>query len=111
KSNLLRYGRIDQGIAAQLTGWSNGDFNYDGKINVLDYAPIIDSNISTQGPAFPSAGAVGRDGGLSGVSAVPEPASLTLIGATTLSLLSRRARRRYRAGNAGPIGFSPLHVR
>ena len=32
----------------------NGDFNYDGKINVDDYG-IIDFNVGIQGPPLPSA--------------------------------------------------------
>jgi autotransporter-associated beta strand protein len=90
KINILDYVRIDQGIAAQLTGWSNGDFNYDGKINVLDYAPIIDSNINTQGAAFPTAGGIG--GGPSGISAVPEPASTGIVSAAAFLLIRRRRR-------------------
>jgi hypothetical protein len=31
------------------SGWINGDFNYDGKINVDDYG-IIDFNVGIQGP-------------------------------------------------------------
>jgi hypothetical protein len=40
---------IDNGVAGSLTMWVNGDFNSDGKINISDYAAIIDSNINTQG--------------------------------------------------------------
>jgi hypothetical protein len=54
KLNILDYVQIDQGIMAQLTGWSNGDCNYDGKINIGDYV-IIDSNIRTQGVPFAGA--------------------------------------------------------
>ncbi len=85
KLNILDYVRIDQGLAAGLTGWSNGDFNYDGKINILDYAPIIDSNIGTQGPAFPTTG------GLQSVAAVPEPAALAAF--VAIPLLARRRPR------------------
>jgi hypothetical protein len=89
KINILDYVRIDQGIQANLTGWSNGDFNYDGKINVLDYAPIIDSNISTQGPPL------GSSGGLSSaVTAVPEPGSGLVIGCLTAAAALRRRRSR-----------------
>jgi hypothetical protein len=31
-----------------LKGWFNGDFNYDGKINIDDYG-IIDVNVGIQG--------------------------------------------------------------
>jgi hypothetical protein len=39
---------IDNGIANNLTGWSNGDFNYDGKVNIDDYTRFIDAHIGTQ---------------------------------------------------------------
>src|SRR5262249_30456812 len=41
KINVDDYIRIDSGIAAGLTGWSNGDFNYDGKVNIDDYTQFI----------------------------------------------------------------------
>ena len=33
------------GFAGHLTGWSNGDFNYDGVVNGLDYA-LIDNTFN-----------------------------------------------------------------
>jgi hypothetical protein len=93
KINVDDYIRIDTGIAAGLTGWSNGDFNYDGVINIDDYTSFIDANIGSQGPPFATSSggpvAVG-----SAVSAVPEPAVLLPpIGA----LLGFRLLRRRRA--------------
>jgi hypothetical protein len=41
-----------------LKGWSNGDFNYDGKINIDDYV-IIDGNIGNQGPPFSNVTSIG----------------------------------------------------
>jgi hypothetical protein len=41
-----------------MTDWVNGDFNYDGKINIDDYV-IIDANIRDQGPALGSGAAAG----------------------------------------------------
>ncbi len=90
KINILDYVRIDQGLQANLKGWSNGDFNYDGVVNILDYAPIIDSNIGTQGAAFPTGGGLGEGG--SGVSAVPEPASISLLALGAIGALRRRRR-------------------
>jgi hypothetical protein len=88
KLNILDYVRVDQGLAAGLTGYTNGDFNYDGKVNILDYAPIIDSNIGTQGPPFPPAG------GISQVTAVPEPLGMSVIAAVMLIAPRRRRSRR-----------------
>jgi hypothetical protein len=42
---------IDSAIRIGLRGWTNGDFNYDGKIDIQDYG-LIDSNIRVQGAAL-----------------------------------------------------------
>jgi hypothetical protein len=67
-------------------GWFNGDFNYDGVVTGDDYS-AIDFNILAQGAPFP-AGA-----GLSGVAAVPEPATVSALGLGAAALLGRRRRR------------------
>ena len=89
------YMKLDQGFGNQTTfNWVNGDFNYDGKINGDDYF-ILDSNIGRQGTQFPGSGGidgVAAAGGL-GISAVPEPASIGLLGVAATALLGRRRRR------------------
>jgi len=94
KINVDDYIKIDSGIASGLTGWVNGDFNYDGKVNIDDYTTVIDANIGNQGAPFPTAGGIegGVGGGLSGVSAVPEPASISLLGIAAVGMLKRRHR-------------------
>jgi fibronectin-binding autotransporter adhesin len=90
------YGIIDNNVQiAGANGYFNGDFNYDGVIDGGDYG-IIDNNIQAQGAPFPVSGAVSSAsaaGGLAGVTAVPEPASLSLVGLAAASLLGRRRRR------------------
>src|SRR5213078_3071955 len=96
KINVDDYGHIDSSIPIGLSGWINGDFNYDGKINVDDYG-IIDFNIGIQGAPFPTATGLSADAAsVSGVTAVPEPATpvLVLAAGSIASLLRRRARRR-----------------
>src|SRR5262249_42469487 len=88
KINVDDYGHIDSSASLGIAGWFNGDFNYDGKINVDDYG-IIDFNIGIQGPQFPTAGGAG----LSGVAAVPEPATLGLFTLPVAALFARRRRR------------------
>jgi hypothetical protein len=89
KINVDDYGRIDFNVNLGTSGWYNGDFNYDGKINVDDYG-IIDFNVGIQSSPFFTAG--GAAGGADGVSPVPEPAALGLLGAGALGWISRRRR-------------------
>src|SRR5207237_8269102 len=74
--NVDDYGKIDFNVSLGVAGWANGDFNYDGKINVDDYG-IIDFNVGIQGTPFPTG--AGVDGGLAGVTAVPEPSVATVM--------------------------------
>jgi hypothetical protein len=80
------YFQIDSGFPAGAHGWFNGDFNHDGGITGDDYF-VIDSNFSAQGAPFFVSGGVG------GVQAVPEPASIGLIGLAATALLGGRRRR------------------
>jgi fibronectin-binding autotransporter adhesin len=97
------YSRIDNAYLnnlnssnPQLTGWFNGDFNYDGVINGSDYT-LIDNAFNTQGAqisdliAGPEAIATAQ---IAGTSAVPEPATIGLLGIGAVGLLGRRSRRR-----------------
>jgi hypothetical protein len=89
------YGIIDNYFQfAGTTGYANGDFNYDGVIDAGDYG-IIDNTFQLQGAPIPMSGGVGG-AGLSGVTAVPEPTALSVIGMAAASLLGRGTRRRRR---------------
>jgi hypothetical protein len=88
------YGIIDNNVQIpNADGYYNGDFNYDGVIDGGDYG-IIDNNIQAQGAPFPVSGVASvESAGLAGVTAVPEPASLSIVGLAAASLLGRRRRR------------------
>jgi len=94
------YGTLDNWIQFPGTsGYANGDVNYDGVIDGADYG-VLDNTIQLQGDPFPgafSAAPAAASGGLSGVTAVPEPTAcgFALFGAA--ALLGRR-RRRHRLG-------------
>ena len=89
------YFYLDSNVLQSETvfGWHQGDFNYDGRLNGDDYF-ILDSNILqaqasgnvfwVRPPEFAS--------GSSGLAAVPEPASIGLIGVAATGLLGRRRR-------------------
>jgi len=80
--------------------WVQGDTNYDGKVDVTDLGNLA-SNYGGQLASGPSAGAAAMvAGSLASVAAgangaaVPEPASLGLIGVGAIALLGRRNRRK-----------------
>ncbi len=50
---LIDAGYLSQGGSTPLTGWQNGDFNYDGVINGSDYT-LIDNAFNLQGQALSS---------------------------------------------------------
>jgi filamentous hemagglutinin len=91
------YSRIDAAYLADKThpgtdtGWFNGDFNYDGVINGSDYT-LIDNSFNRQGAQI-SAEVAGSAALVAGTSAVPEPASLAVIGLGGAMLLGRRSRK------------------
>jgi autotransporter-associated beta strand protein len=70
-------------------GWFAGDFNYDGFVSGDDYS-AIDFNILAQGAPFPTGAPAAS---LSGVTAVPEPATLSVLALGGAALLGRRRRR------------------
>jgi hypothetical protein len=82
------YSRIDNGFTMKLTGWYNGDFNYDGVVDGSDYT-LIDNAFNTQGASL-AAEVATPSLTIAAASAVPEPASLGLLGIAAAGLLSRR---------------------
>ena len=86
------YSLIDNGYANKLTGWYNGDFNYDGVVDGSDYT-LIDNAFNSQGASLAGQVASPTAQLAGGNTAVPEPASLTLLTLGTIGTLARRRRR------------------
>jgi autotransporter-associated beta strand protein len=81
------YAAIDAGFSASSSGYANGDFDYNGRINADDYF-LIDRNYSSQpGPILP-----GPLAEVGGVTAVPEPTSLSVLTLISAAMLGRRRR-------------------
>jgi hypothetical protein len=92
------YGAIDSnlgqhvGTAEQSGGlnWLAGDWNFDGDITPDDYGGV-DANLGngqTQGPQLGASGLMAANG----IAAVPEPASIGLLGVAGAGMLMRRRR-------------------
>jgi hypothetical protein len=87
------YSRIDNAYLTSATGWYNGDFNYDGVIDGSDYTLIDNAfnmqaagvNTQISGPSVISTDQLA----VSGITAVPEPATLGLLGIFLIGLLNR----------------------
>jgi hypothetical protein len=79
-----------------MTGWANGDFNYDGVIDGSDYT-LIDNAFNTQGSQINgnSASLVAKTTEQIAVTAsVPEPTISGLLTLTLIGTLRRRVTRR-----------------
>jgi hypothetical protein len=59
--------------------WSQGDFNYDGTVNFADLSNVLANYGTTGGPTL-------AGGAAAGVSPVPEPGTMVLLGIVVLSL-------------------------
>jgi hypothetical protein len=83
-ANFLAGGKFDSGTPAT---WNEGDFGYDGICDILDAADFLATGLFDAGAYNPPPGAA------AGVSAVPEPASLTLLAVAACGALAVRRRR------------------
>ena len=79
------YTRIDAGWVNGLTGWVNGDFNYDGTVDGSDYA-LMDNAFNHQGGG--TAAVAAR------AAAVPEPSTVAGVVGLLAGRLARRRRHR-----------------
>jgi hypothetical protein len=106
--NSSDYSLIDNGFLTGLSGWYNGDFNYDGVINGSDYT-LIDNAFNVQGGSMSAiiADQTAEPTALiSDSTAVPEPASLGLLGIGVAALLGHRRRKWSSGGLPGGVEFN-----
>ncbi len=90
--NATDYTFIDNGFQQHTTGWFNGDFNYDGVIDGDDYT-MIDNAFNTQGSVSFADVSVGPVNMIAGVTVVPEPGMVSLLGVAALGMIGRRRRK------------------
>jgi hypothetical protein len=89
------YGVIDNYVQFPGTfGYANGDINYDGVIDGADYG-VIDNTIQLQGAPFPSGTYPAF--APAAVTAVPEPATLSVFALAMAASLVQRSGRSRRA--------------
>ena len=82
--NFLAGGKFDTGLPAT---WIEGDFSYDGIVDILDAADFFASGLY-------DAGNYNTPSGATGIAAVPEPSSVTLLaGALAALAVAGRSRR------------------
>ncbi|MFM7184111.1 MAG: PEP-CTERM sorting domain-containing protein, partial [Planctomycetota bacterium] len=77
-------GKLDSGLPAS---WNEGDFTYDGFVDVLDAAAFLATGLLDAGAYNPPADSAGT------VAAVPEPASLGFAAVVVASVMAFRRRR------------------
>ena len=70
--------------------WATGDFNYDGQVNASDLALLLSAYGTVGGPSV----AGGQTVVTAGVSPVPEPGTIVLLGIAALGVLGYAWRRR-----------------
>jgi len=82
-ANLLGSGKVDTGLTAT---WAEGDFNYDGFADILDITDIVATGLFDTDSYNAATGAL---------AAVPEPATLGLVGiAAGVALVIAATRKR-----------------
>lgn len=97
KINADDYALADRGLAKGLTDWVNGDFDYSGVIDSADYL-LIDTSYGLSGGSLSPDFLAQREAQFGEayvsqlIAAVPEPASLGLIGLGAVAALGRRRR-------------------
>ena len=88
------YQQIDMGFGLHLTGWQNGDFNYDGVVDGSDFSLIDNTFNQINATGASPLALIAGSAELTPSTVVPEPMSLSLLGLGGMTLLSRRNRKK-----------------
>ena len=84
---ILAGGKFDTGAAAT---WLEGDFSYDGIVDILDAADFVTTGLYNTGNYNTAPGVAGA------VAAVPEPSSVALAAGGMMAAVGWGIRRRFR---------------
>ena len=102
--NIADAQALSNNIFANDSRWSYGDMDYDGSVDLddaqalsnnfdINATPLSQAQVTAQfGAAFASAWQAGQAEAAARAAAVPEPASLSILGIGAMALLKRRRR-------------------
>jgi hypothetical protein len=98
--NAIDFGILAANFNKGVTGWDQGDFNYDNVVSAIDFGDLAANfNMGSNGavigpPGYENAQILAFAAANGLLADVPEPTSLAAIGVASAGLLCRRRNRK-----------------